>query len=195
MAAKRKARAPKSDASRPLTPRQQLFVVEFMVDLNAMQAAIRAGYTASYAKHHAAELQAMPHVAAAIAVEMEARSKRTKIDADWLLTRLAAEADADLADILDDTGNPKPVKDWPLIWRTGLVTGFEIESVGGGAGTVSKLKYSDRKSRLEMIGKHVRVQAFKESVEHTGKDGGPMLLAQVTVEEVLRALPKIDDEC
>ncbi len=168
---------PKAVTPRKLTPRQQLFVVEFMVDLNAMQAAIRAGYTASYAKHHAAELQAMPHVAAAIAVEMEQRSKRTKIDADWLLTRLAAEADADIADIYDENGAIKPVKEWPMVFRTGLVVGLEVEEMrenGVTIGTIRKVKQSDRIKRLELIGKHVDVQAFKERVEHTGKDGAPI---------------------
>lgn len=100
MAAKRKARAPKSDASRPLTPRQQLFVVEFMVDLNAMQAAIRAGYTASYAKHHAAELQAMPHVAAAIAEAMAVRVERVAVTADMVLERWWKIATANPNDLI-----------------------------------------------------------------------------------------------
>lgn len=96
MAVKPKARAPKPDpATKPLTVRQQLFVVEFMVDLNAMQAAIRAGYTASYAKHHAAELQAMPHVAAAIAEAMEKRVERVAVTADMVLERWWKIATAD----------------------------------------------------------------------------------------------------
>ncbi|MDY7525369.1 terminase small subunit [Sphingomonas sp. 10B4] len=171
MAVKPKARAPKADASKPLTVRQQLFVVEFMRDLNAGQAAIRAGYSTKYANHHACELVALPHVAAAIAEAMEARSKRTKINADWLLTRLAQEVEADIADLYDEAGRVKAVKDWPIIWRTGLVAGLDVESVGGGAGTIVKMKLSDRVKRLELIGKHIDVQAFKERVDHTSSDG------------------------
>lgn len=165
---------PKNDASAPLTVRQQLFVVEFMVDLNAVQAAIRAGYSVKYANHHASELAQLPHVAAAIAAEMEERSKRTKINADWLLTRLAAEADADVADLYEVDGALRPVKDWPLIWRTGLVAGLDVEEMrveGVAIGTIRKIKLSDRVKRLELIGKHVDVQAFREQVAHTSPDG------------------------
>lgn len=78
---------PKKDAPAQLTVRQQLFVVEFMVDLNAVQAAIRAGYSVKYANHHASELAQLPHVAAAIAAAMEERSKRVAVTADMVLER------------------------------------------------------------------------------------------------------------
>ena len=101
-----------------------------------------------------------------------ARSERTTVDADWLLSRLADEADADLADLYDDAGALRPVKDWPTIWRKGLVAGMDVEEVceaGAVVGIIRKVKLSDRVKRLELIGKHVDVSAFKDQVEHSGE--------------------------
>lgn len=151
-----------------MTPLQSAFVDEYLIDLNATQAAIRAGYAESGARTEGARLLANADIADAIAVAKAKRSEKTGIDAAWLLTRLAAEATADVADLYDETGNIRAVKDWPLIWRTGLVAGLDVESIGEGAGRLTKIKLSDRIKRLELIGKHVDVQAFKEQVEHSG---------------------------
>lgn len=151
-----------------MNDKQRLFVAEFLKDLNATQAAIRAGYSAKTAKQQGQRLLTNVDVSAAIAAGKADRSERTKVDADWLLTRLADESVADIADLYDELGNVKPVKEWPLIWRQGLVAGVEVERIGAGAGTVTKIKISDRIKRLELIGKHIDVQAFKEKVEHTG---------------------------
>lgn len=154
-----------------LAPKQARFVEEYLIDLNATQAAIRAGYT--HPDVQGPRLLGNVRVAEAIAAHQTRRSERTKIDADWVLRRLAEEADADLSDLYDDAGRLKPVKDWPKIWRQGLVAGLEVEErIGDGEGsefvTVRKIKLSDRVKRLELIGKHVNVQAFREQVEHKG---------------------------
>ncbi len=151
-----------------MTPKQQRFVEEYLIDLNATQAAIRAGYSAKTANEQGARLLANVSVRAAIAEAKTKRSEETEVNAAWLLARLAQESVADIADIYDDRGNLRPVKDWPMIWRQGLVAGVEVETIGEGAGHVTKIKISDRVKRLELIGKHIDVQAFKEKVEHTG---------------------------
>lgn len=151
-----------------MTPKQQAFVDEYLIDLNATQAATRAGYSARTANEQGARLLANASVSAAIAAAKRVRSEKTAVDAAWLLSRLADEATADVADLYDETGNVRAVKDWPLIWRTGLVAGIEVESIGAGAGTLTKIKLSDRVKRLELIGKHIDVQAFKDKIEHTG---------------------------
>lgn len=154
-----------------LTPKQRMFVDEYIKDLNATQAAIRAGYAQPHSQ--GPRLLENVGVKAAIASAQEARSKRTQVDADWMLKRLAAEADADLADLYDDAGRLKPVKQWPLIWRQGLVASVDTEEMRAPDSesemiTVRRLKLSDRVKRLELIGKHVNVQAFREQVEHKG---------------------------
>lgn len=153
-----------------LTPKQTLFVQEYLVDLNATQAAIRAGYSAKTANEQASRLLANVSVRDAIAAAQKARAERTRIDADWLLTRLADDADADLADLYDEeTGQLKPIHQWPRVWRKGLVAGVEVEELfeGRGAdrvqiGHVRKVKLADRTKVKELIGRHVTVGAFKD---------------------------------
>lgn len=156
-----------------LTPKQSRFVEEYLRDLNATQAAIRAGYSSRSANEQGAQLLAKPHIMAAIDAAKAARSTETKIDAAWVLKRLAAEAEADVADIYGDDGELLPLKKWPKIWRQGLIAGFDVEEIevdGVKVGIIRKVKVSDRVRRLELIGKHVNVNAFQEQVNHTGLD-------------------------
>lgn len=148
-----------------LTPKQSRFVEEYLIDLNATQAAIRAGYSAKTAKQQGGRLLTNVDVSAALVAAKTGRAERTKIDADWLLSRLAEEADADLADLYDDHGGLKSVKDWPDVWRKGLVQGLDVEELrvdGAVVGMIRKVKLSDRVKRLELIGRHIDVGAFKE---------------------------------
>lgn len=155
--------------AKTLTPKQEAFVREYLIDLNATQAAIRAGYSEKTAGAVGHENLTKPEIAKAIAAAQFGRAERTGINADWVLARLAIEAEADLADLYDDNGNLLPVKQWPLIWRQGLVAG--VESVrekhkDDDFSVVDKIKISDRVKRIELIGRHVGVQAFKDRVEH-----------------------------
>lgn len=157
-----------------LTPKQARFVEEYLIDLNATQAAIRAGYSVHQARSIGHQNLLKPAIAEAIAAAQAARAQRTAVDADWVLRRLADEAIADLADILDENGAVRPVKDWPLIWRQGLVAGFEVAEntvEGVKVGQTVKVKLSDRIKRIELIGKHVNVQAFREKVDISNPDG------------------------
>lgn len=180
-----------------MTPKQQRFVEEYLIDLNASAAARRSGYSAKTADAIGRENLGKPTIAAAIAAAQQARSERTKIDADWVLRTLAEEKTADLADLIDEHGNVKPVKDWPMTFRRGVVVGIEAfeEYAGSGAdrvavGMVRKVKLTDRTKHLELIGRHVGVRAFRDQVEHTGKNGGPIEVARPLSEfstEELRA--------
>lgn len=168
-------------AQRGLTPKQARFVEEYLIDLSATGAARRAGYSERMAQHIGYQLLQKSPVQEAIAALKAARSQRTQIDADWLLRRLAAQADADLADLYDEQGGLKPVREWPDVWRRGLVAGIETfeEFEGQGderrlVGHTKKLKLFDRIKNLELIGRHVNVGAFREKVELTGKNGGPL---------------------
>jgi len=157
-----------------LSPKQERFCQEYLLDLNATQAGIRAGYSPKTAGSQAHDLLKKPEIEARIEELKAERSKRTQIDADWLLRRLAAEAEADVAELYDEHGNLLPVKEWPEIWRKGLVQSIDIEALsndeGEGGVVVKKIRVSDRIRRLELIGKHVAVQAFQENVNHTGLD-------------------------
>ena len=175
-----------------MTPKQQVFVQEYLKDMNATQAAIRAGYSPKTASVLGVRALRHPGVAAAIEAKKTARSKRADIDADWVLKRLADEVLADFADLYDDDGgNLKPVREWPLVWRQGLVSGLDVDEmkVGGRKiGEITKVKLSDRIRRLELIGKHVDVQAFAERKEVGGIGGGPLKVEDVTSTEVARRI-------
>lgn len=167
-----------------LNLKQRAFVGEYLKDLNATQAAIRAGYSAKTAKQQGARLLTNADVQAALAEAMEARSERTRVDADWLLLRLADQAEADIADLFDEFGNAKPVKEWPIAFRKGLVTGIEVEELFEGRGKarekigrLHKFKLVDRTKVWELLGRHVDVQAFKDKVEHEVSDAAALILA------------------
>jgi phage terminase small subunit len=182
-------------AVRALTPKQQRFVQEYLIDLNASAAAKRAGYSVKTADQLGYQLLQNPLVAAAISAGRQVQAERAQVDADWLLGRLEIEANADLADLYDEKGALKPVKDWPLIWRQGLIAGVEtaqeFEEVDGRkvqTGLVHKVKISDRAKRLELIGRHRRVGAWIEKHEHTGADGGPIETKDVSENEAARRI-------
>lgn len=94
-------------AQRKLNPKQQRFVDEYLIDLNATQAAIRAGYSPKTATAIASENLSKPSISAAIACAMAERSKRTGITQDRILEELAKVAFIKLTDIVDDTGRIK----------------------------------------------------------------------------------------
>jgi len=75
-----------------MTPRQQRFVDEYIVDLNATQAAIRTGYSARTANEQGARLLANDSVASAIQAAQQARSERVQISQDDVLRGLQREA-------------------------------------------------------------------------------------------------------
>lgn len=140
-----------------LTPKQQRFVDEYLIDLNGAQAAIRAGYSADSAKEIAAENLTKPHIAEAIDIALAKRSEKTQIDAEYVLTQavklhercmqeISPFTDKKGNHVVDDQGRP-----------------VYIFNAAGAA------------KALELVGKHVKIQAFKENVEVTVTDRAAML--------------------
>ena len=182
--------------AKQLDAREQRFVEEYLIDLDPKRAAIAAGYAKTTARTKAfgwvsKSKCTKPHVLAAINEALEARAERTKIDADWVLLRLQDEVTADLAEIYREDGSLKPIHEWPLIFRQGLVSGLDVDEEfeeGVKVGRVSKVKLSDRIKRLELIGKHVDVQAFSERKEIGGIGGGPIEVKDTSVTEAARRI-------
>lgn len=169
-----------------INPQRQRFVEEYLVDLNGTEAAIRAGYSRKSAKAQASQLLALPEVQAAVSAGQASRSERTKVTADVVLQHLDAARTADLADLYDDDGNLKPIKDWPLIWRQGLVAGLEVEELFEGRGEdrehigrLRKVKLADRTKIIELVGKHVGVQAFRDQVGLSDPNGEPLKIETI----------------
>ena len=164
-----------SKKTKKLTAKQEAFINEYLIDLNATQAAIRAGYSKKTANRIATENLSKPVLAAAIAQAKLKRAKRTQIDADWLLKRLSVEAEADIADLYDENNKLRPVRDWPLIWRQGLVSGVKTQKVSEEISVID-IRVSDRVRRLELLGKHISVGAFRDNIGLTGGDGQDLTL-------------------
>ncbi|MCU4500887.1 MULTISPECIES: terminase small subunit [Acinetobacter] len=151
-----------------LTPKQQRFVEEYLIDLNATQAAIRAGYSEKTANEIGAENLAKPSIAKAIQDALKERSERVQIDADYVLKRLVEIDQMDVLDIMDDQMKIRPVNEWPKVWRQ-YVVNLENLELSDGEGWLKKIKWPDKTKNLELLGKHVSVGAFKDKVEHSGK--------------------------
>lgn len=154
-----------------LTAKQQAFVLEYLVDLNASQAAIRAGYSKRTAGQIGDENLKKPQIAQAIREAMNSRNERVKVNADYVLNRLVEIDQLDVLDILRDDMSFKPLSEWPKGWRQYLV-GFDIAEMFEGqgedrsmVGLMKKIKWPDKVKNLELLGKHVAVSAFREQVE------------------------------
>ena len=174
-----------------LTPKQERFIEEYLIDLNATQAAIRAGYSKKTAKSVGSENLTNPDIALALDLAKEERSKKAKITALWVLERLFREATADLADLYDEGGRLKPITEWPLVWRQGLVQSVEVDEVhrdGDIKVRMTKVKISDRLKRIELIGKHIDIQAFAERKEDASPGGGSVEAETVSRQEAARMI-------
>lgn len=149
-----------------LTDKQRAFVDEYLVDLNATQAAIRAGYSAKTAEWQGPQLLGKTHVAAAVRAAQAERSDRVKVDADYVLSRLAEIDQLDALDILDNAGNLLPIREWPKAWRQ-TISGVDIQEIMGGdtETVIRKIKWPDKLRNLELIGKHIGVNAFREQLD------------------------------
>lgn len=151
-----------------LTPKQQRFVDEYLLDLNATQAAIRAGYSEENARQIGSENLSKLDIQNAIQSAMDARSQRTAITADRVLNELAKLAFSNIQDFVDDAGNLKSPGE---LSRDDAAAIQELtqDSIGSGEEVVLRRKYklSDKKGSLELLGKHLKL--FTDKVELAGK--------------------------
>ena len=81
-----------------LTAKQKAFVQEYLVDLNATQAAIRAGYSSKAARVTAAQLLTNPNIQKAVQAALKAREKRTEVTQDYVITKLREIVEKDASD-------------------------------------------------------------------------------------------------
>lgn len=141
-----------------LEEKQQLFVREFIRDLNGTKAAIRAHYAEDSAHVQASRMLSYAKVQNAIAELKAQRNKQLNVDAGYVLQRLLDVDQLDVADILDNSGAIKPVNEWPKEWRQNI-SSFEVASDEQGT-SVAKIKFPDKVKNLELIGKHIEVAAW-----------------------------------
>lgn len=167
-----------------MTPKQEQFVREYLIDLNATQAAIRAGYSAKTAGQIGDENLKKPDIATAVAEAMKTRAARTEITQDMVLKELAKIGFADMRKLLRWTGN-RPHMDEDRAEETesveisvaNFVQLFDSEELDddivGAISEISqtkegalKVKLHDKQAALVNIGKHLGM--FKERVEIDG---------------------------
>lgn len=127
-----------------LTPKQELFVKEYLVDLNGKQAAIRAGYAPASAEVHASRMLSNAKVQEAVQQAMDKRAQKVEITAEYVLTTIknTIERCSQAEPVLDRDGNP-----------TGEYK-FDSNAVLKGA---------------ELLGKHLKL--FTEKVDISNPDG------------------------
>lgn len=174
MPAEPKAPKRKSTQYKPLTAMQEAYAQEYTkCPENQTQAAINAGFSPNTAAVKASVMMRDERIQKRIAELMEERNKRLRVSADYVLLRLVEIDQMDVIDILNDDGTLKPIREWPKIWRTTL-SGFDLSSTIMNMDEKSietilkKIKWPDKVKNLELIGKHVDVNAFKERLEVSG---------------------------
>ncbi len=180
-----------------MTSRQAQFAAEYIVDLNATQAAIRAGYSAKTAEAQGSRLLRNVKVAEAIAKAKAKRETRTEITQDRVLEELALLAFSDLSHYqVDVKGNvtlapgapPGAMRAVQSIKREISSIGTGEDADGDGPIVMAKveIKLWDKPGPLKLAGRHVGL--FPDRIEVSGKDGGPIKTMEVSKEEALEAL-------
>ncbi|MBU3887630.1 terminase small subunit [Methylosinus sp. KRF6] len=143
-----------------LNARQQRFVEEYLIDLNASAAYQRAGYTArgNAAEVNAAKLLRNTQVAAAIELAMSERSLRTEITADRVLKELSCLSFFDIGDAFNPDGSLKRLYEMREDLRR-AIAGFEVTEIHNEDGVVightKKVKFADKIGALEKVMRHL----------------------------------------
>lgn len=146
-----------------MTKKQKRFVEEYLIDLNATQAAIRAGYSPDTAKSIGSENLTKPDIQARIAKAMAERSRRTGVNADRVIMELAKIAFVNASDVIDaDTAT---VKADALPEDTAAIQSVKVKTFGED-GLEREIKMADKLKALELLGKHLGM--FKDKVVLSG---------------------------
>jgi phage terminase small subunit len=179
-----------------LTPKQQRFVDEYLVDLNATAAAERAGYRKP--NKQGPRLLVKVGIAEAIAAAREARRERVQVEADDVLRELLLIGRSDVGDLIDFTGvDPrlKPACEIPEKARR-CISSFKVKRYVEGHGEqareveVTEFKLWSKDAALEKLGKHLGL--FVERVSHEGAVGIQTLVG-VSREEIIGESPAVPE--
>jgi phage terminase small subunit len=158
-----------------LTPKQKRFVEEYLIDLNATQAAIRAGYSEKTARVIGPENLLKPAVAELVEQAFKERAKATEITADMVLAELARVGFSNMSNYARWNEHGVLLTDSEKLTDDAARCVAEVSQTVTAEGGTVKFKLHDKVSALEKLGRHLGM--FKEKVEITGKDGGPVELS------------------
>ncbi len=144
-----------------LRPKQKKFVQEYLVDLNATQAAIRAGYSEKTAYSIGFENLRKPEIQEALDLAQKKLAKKVEVTIEELITAYKQIAFADLAECYDENGFLKNIHDIPISARMALA-GLEVDELYEGKGETreqigqtKKVKMWDKLKALDALGRHL----------------------------------------
>jgi phage terminase small subunit len=160
---------------RKLTPKQQAFVGEYLIDFNGTAAAIRAGYSARTAQQQASRLLLNVVVQAAIREGRARVAQRAEVKAADVLAELALIGFSDIGQVLDFTGLVPALKDTSTIPEAarraiaGVKVKRYIEGSGDDAREVEMVEFKlwNKNKALEDLARHLGL--LKERVEVSGE--------------------------
>ena len=168
-----------------LTPKQSRFVDEYLVDLNATQAAIRAGYSERTAQMIGSENLSKPIISEKIALAQAERSKRTQVTSDRVVTELAKIGFSDLRRVFTAQGHIIDPADWDDD-TAGAISSLEVvhthkpnKDNDGPIEHTYKIKAWDKNSALEKLGKHLGMYVDKSEVKHDLTDPFKEVMAHI----------------
>ena len=177
---------------RKMTPKQQKFIKEYLVDLNATQAAIRSGYSKKTANRIGPELLVKTCIQEAVQVARLKIEKKTDITIEKCLKEYAKIAFLNIKQAFNDDGTIKDIHEIPdnvAEAMAGLETST-IRTDDNKFGTLHKIKISDKKGALDSIMRHLGGFEDKIKCEHTGE----LILKDKSLEEIRARREQIEKE-
>lgn len=159
-----------------LTPKQERFVAEYLIDLNAKRAATAAGYSAKTAEQQGYQLLHHPSVAAAIAAKREKLAEKLELSAERVLTELMLMGFANMLDYITPQADGTAIVDLSKLTRdqAAAISEVRVDVTASGDDdareTVKKVtfKLADKRGSLELLGKHLGL--FPNKVDVTVTD-------------------------
>ena len=148
-----------------MTKKQKRFVEEYLIDLNATQAAIRAGYSPATAQQMGSENLSKPVIKAAIDTAEAERSRRTGINQDRVLREIAKLAFVNPVDVIDM--DAATIRDESTREDTACISSIKVKVIPteDGAITEREIKTYDKLKALELLGKHLGMFTDKLKME------------------------------
>jgi phage terminase small subunit len=162
-----------------LNPRQQRFVAEYLIDLNATQAAIRAGYSKKTAHAIGAENLTKPEIQAAVTAGRESLAERTDTTAERVIEEYKRIAFANMRDFAHWSGQDAGFIDSESLTdeQHACISEVQAEEIQMGAEVVKrkiKVKLHDKLKALDSLSRHLGLFA-KDALQITGANGSPLM--------------------
>lgn len=172
-----------------LAARQQRFVEEYLIDLNATQAAIRAGYSAKTATSQANRMLTFVDIQNAIAKAKNRRSKKTEVTQERVLLELARIAFGDNRKLMTWGPGGVALRSSTELSDDDAALVSEVSETITDKGSNIKIKTNDKMKALELLGRHLGM--YREKMEVTGDDGGPIQYKNMTDEEKQKRITEL----